>query len=286
MRIPFHLLRLMTAMTLCIAATNTYAWNETGHKLLCQMAYDNLTDKGKTFVAETLALGKQLDGNGKNDLAQACIWPDRARFKDYKGSYEQHFINIPEKAKSIDFARDCAAMDCIAVGIQRSLTYLARPASGKREEARKAAALRFLGHFIGDLHQPLHVSHGEDRGGNQIRVKWFGEDTNLHAVWDSKILERAGLEYPASVKLLESVDADFGSRNVLAWMRESFKLARSYAYTNIDGSKIVDAEMLDMAYFERSKPIVIEQLAKGAKRLTFLIDGLANGTAATNILIE
>jgi hypothetical protein len=177
-------------------------------------------------------------------------------------------------------------MDCIAVGIQRNLTYLARPADGKREQARKAAALRFLGHFIGDLHQPLHVSHGEDWGGNKIRVAWFDEEVNLHTVWDSKIIERAGLTYPDSTEFMGSVEGQFKSHNVLAWMRESFRLARSHAYAGINGAPIQSGDKLDMAYFERSKPVVIEQLATAARRLAYLIEGVADGTLDTNILIE
>ncbi|MEX0941716.1 MAG: S1/P1 nuclease [Pseudomonadales bacterium] len=269
-----------------IASSQTYAWGSTGHRLVCQLAYDRLSVTAKTFVAETLALGVELDGNGDNDFAEACLWPDAARHKDYQGTYEWHFINVPAAARGIEFARDCAAMDCIAVGIQRNLTYLARPTSGKREQARKAAALRFLGHFIGDLHQPLHVSHAEDWGGNKIRVTWFDEEVNLHAVWDTKIIERAGLTYPDSIEFLGSVEGQFKSRNVLAWMRESFRLARSHAYANINGAPIQSGDELDRAYFERSKPVVIEQLATAARRLAYLIEGIADGTLDTNILIE
>lgn len=279
-------LPILTLVFALLASPESQAWGSTGHKLVCQLAYNQLSGEAKTFVADTLALGVDLDGNGDNDFAEACLWPDKARYDDYKGTYEQHFINVPAAARGIEFARDCAAMDCIAVGIQRNLTYLARPADGKREQARKAAALRFLGHFIGDLHQPLHVSHGEDWGGNKIRVVWFDEEVNLHTVWDSKIIERAGLTYPASMEFMGSVEAQFRSRNVLAWMRESFRLARSHAYAGVDGKPLQSGEKLDMAYFERSKPVVIEQLATAARRLAYLIEGLAAGTLDTNILIE
>jgi hypothetical protein len=277
---------LLLAAILLFSATNAFAWGADGHRLVCGLALHSLSEKGRAFVRETLAMGKYLDGNGDDDFAEACVWPDKAKYADFKGTYEEHFINVPKSEDSVDFARDCAAMDCIAVGIQRSLTWLARPASGEREQARKAASLRFLGHFIGDLHQPLHVSNAEDWGGNKIKVKWFGEDSNLHAVWDVGILERAGIRYPQSLEMLESRKTEIGSRNVLMWMRESFRIARGFAYPGIDGKPVQAGDELGEAYLGRSEPIVIQQLSRAGVRLAYLIDSLADGTLDTNILIQ
>jgi hypothetical protein len=267
-------------------ATVANAWDADGHRLVCALAYANLSDAGRQFVKDTLGATESADDDIRNAFAESCTWPDKARFEDYKGSYEAHFINVPRDAKGIDFARDCAAMDCIAVALQRSLTYLSRPADGNRERERKAAALKFLGHFIADLHQPLHVAHGEDLGGNRIQVKWFGADSNLHRVWDSGITEKAGITWPDSLKVLAEMHPELGSRNVLAWMRESFLLARSHAYANVSGQPIIAGDTLDDAYLGRSKPVVMQQLARAGVRLTFLIEGLAKGTAETNILMQ
>lgn len=262
------------------------AWGNEGHLLVCGLAEQYLSPKGKAFVTKTLAMGEYLDGDSKDDLASACLWPDKAKYADYKGTYEQHYLNVPRDAKSIDLARDCAALDCIAVGVQRSLTYLSRPAQGEREKARKAAALRFLGHYIADLHQPLHVSNAEDWGGNKIKVKWFGDDTNLHAVWDSGIIEHAGMKYPGSVSRLVGLNPAVGSTNVLEWMRESFRLARTYAYPGMDGKPIKSGDVIGKDYYLRSLPIVKNQLAKAGIRLAWLINQLAEGKLDTNILIQ
>lgn len=278
--------RHLACLMLLLMPASALAWGETGHRLVCQLAFDSLSTPAKGFVTDTLAQGELLDGNGSTDFAEACLWADKARYEDYKWTYEQHFINVPRAAKRIEFGRDCAAMDCIAVGIQRSLTYLSRPAEGKRDKARNAAALRFLGHYLGDLHQPLHVSHGEDLGGNLIVVKWFDEDTNLHAVWDRKIMERANITYPGSLEMLKSVKTEFASRNVLEWMQGSLILARSHAYPGISGKPVKVGERLEEAYFERSKPIVIEQLATAGRRLAYLLERLTAGSLDTNILIE
>lgn len=282
----FALLTL-SLMTL-INAPQALAWGEDGHKLICAIAEANLTSAGKQFLKEVTADGEYLDGNGKMDFVDACIWPDEARFTSYKGTYEQHFINIPESKAKLSLGRDCEALDCIAVGIQRNLVYLKRPASGNREKARRNAALRFVGHFIGDLHQPLHVSNAEDWGGNKIKVIWAGEETNLHALWDTILVRESGLSYPASVKLLvaEDVEDPDLDRNVLNWMTESFNLARAVAYKNTADRRILIGETIERDYFVRAKPVIHSRIQLAGHRLAYLINHLAEGDLDTNILIR
>ena len=277
---------LVMLLTLSAGPARAYAWGDDGHKLVCGLALHYMTDQAKRFVRHTLALGKYLDGNGDNDFADACVWPDRAKYAGFKGTYEEHFLDVPRGSDHIDLARDCAALDCIAVGIQKNLVYLSRAAHSKREMARKAAALRFVGHFIGDAHQPLHVANLEDWGGNKINVTWFGEPTNLHAVWDSKIIERAGLVYPDGVKRLQALHPKVGSTNVLQWLRESFRLARSEAYVNASGKPIRSGDHLGKAYYSRTKPIVMNRLATAGIRLAYLINELAAGKLDPDILIK
>lgn len=279
-------MRIAMGLVLLFLSLAASAWGPDGHRLVCQLAYEQLSDAGKVFVEDTLALGVALDGNGANNLAEACLWPDQARGENYRGSYEQHFINIPRIANKPDFLRDCAALDCIAVGIQRHLTYLSRPAEGEREQARKAAALRFLGHFLGDLYQPLHVGHEEDRGGNLINVIWFDEPMNLHQVWDRGIMARAGLTFPDALETLAAVNIESPPEDVLLALHQSFRLARSHAYAGISGRPVASGMTLGEAYFERSRPVVVEQLARSAAHLANMIEGIVAGTQDTNILVE
>lgn len=279
-------LLILLVITASMRPAVAFAWGDVGHELVCGLSLHYMSKDAKAFVKKTLALGKYLDGNGKNDFAEACVWPDKAKYTTFKGTYEEHFLNVPRNSNHIDFAIDCAAMNCIAVGIQKNLVYLSRPAESKREKARKAAALRFLGHFIGDVHQPLHIANTEDWGGNKIKVYWFGEPTNLHAVWDAGIIEHADLTYPDGIKRLAALDETVGSTNVLEWMRESFQLARQEAYKDTSGHEIHDGEKLGKAYYLRSKPVVMHQLAKAAVRLAYLLNQLVAGRLDTNILIK
>jgi len=264
---------------------NASAWGADGHRLICAMAEAKLTPEAKSMLSETLRMGKFLDNNADEDFPEACLWPDKVRHTTHKGSYEEHFINVPKSEDSVDLARDCAALNCVATAIQRNLVYLSRDAQGKREKARKAAALRFLAHFVGDLHQPLHVGNGEDWGGNKIGVNWYGKKANLHGIWDYEILKKAGITYPDSLEYLQEIKPEDSASDVLAWIRTSFRLARDNAYKDTEGNLIASGDTLGDAYFERAKPIVMSQISLSSSRLAYLLNELAAGTLDTNILI-
>ena len=277
---------LLSAVLLILSPVDkASAWGADGHRLICAMAEAKLTPEAKSMLSETLRMGKFLDNNADEDFPEACLWPDKVRHTTHKGSYEEHFINVPKSEDSVDLARDCAALNCVATAIQRNLVYLSRDAQGKREKARKAAALRFLAHFVGDLHQPLHVGNGEDWGGNKIRVNWYGKKANLHGIWDYEILKKAGITYPDSLEYLQEIKPEDSADDVLAWIRTSFRLARNNAYKDTEGNLIASGDTLGDAYFERAKPIVMSQISLSSSRLAYLLNELAAGTLDTNILI-
>ena len=277
---------LLSAVLLILSPVDkASAWGADGHRLICAMAEAKLTPEAKSMLFETLRMGKFLDNNADEDFPEACLWPDKARHTTHKGSYEEHFINVPKSEDSVDLARDCAALNCVATAIQRNLVYLSRDAQGKREKARKAAALRFLAHFVGDLHQPLHVGNGEDWGGNKIKVNWYGKKANLHGIWDYEILKKAGITYPDSLEYLQEIKPEDSASDVLAWIRTSFRLARDNAYKDTEGNLIASGDTLGDAYFERAKPIVMSQISLSSSRLAYLLNELAAGTLDTNILI-
>ena len=277
---------LLSAVLLILSPVDkASAWGADGHRLICAMAEAKLTPEAKSMLSETLRMGKFLDNNADEEFPEACLWPDKARHTTHKGSYEEHFINVPKSEDSVDLARDCAALNCVATAIQRNLVYLSRDAQGKREKARKAAALRFLAHFVGDLHQPLHVGNGEDWGGNKIRVNWYGKKANLHGIWDYEILKKAGITYPDGLEYLQEIKPEDSASDVLAWIRTSFRLARDNAYKDTEGNLIASGDTLGDAYFERAKPIVMSQISLSSSRLAYLLNELAAGTLDTNILI-
>ncbi len=267
---------VFSSLFLLLVSFNAQAWGWDGHRLVCAMAQAKLTPEARIMVDKLLVEGKALKG-GQVSFAESCLWPDDVKYSNHKGTYEQHFINVPDEALTVDLLRDCAALNCIATGIQKALTYLSRPAGSGREKARRAAALRFLGHFLGDLHQPLHIGNASDWGGNKITVLWQGKETNLHALWDYGMLESMGIKYPDSLDFLLSVEKTREHKHIIDWFNESLSLGRTNAYSNAQGNIIASGDSLGSDYLERNKPVLIARLVLASERLATILNEIAAG---------
>ena len=276
------------------------AWGNDGHLIVCEIAWRELTPQGrdlaKTILADRSSVTDPFDdcpscqtqhpSDGRfMTFQQGCIWADESRRDTFKGTYEYHFINVVDDFADVVLERDCAAQDCAVVGIQRFARYVAQPPRGDRERERRFLGLRFLSHFVGDLHQPLHVGFTKDTGGNGIGVRWFGADTNLHSVWDSSILNRGNLT--AGALHAEITDAErnaWRTFDIMEWAEESFDLARTSAYRKPGGGQVEAGDALSDAYYKAGLPIVREQLKKAGVRLAHLINAAASGALPLNLL--
>ena len=267
--------RALVLLIVCLPV-HVQAWGWTGHRLVCALAEQQLTPEATIMVNRLLAEGGELKGRSVS-FSEACLWPDKVKRSTHRNSYENHFINVPDDATGIDLARDCAAMDCIAVGVGRAINYLSSPAGSKREITRRAAALRFLGHYIADLHQPMHVGNASDWGGNKIRVTFRGRKTNLHALWDYGILDAMDYGYPDSLSHLSSVRHIPDGRSILAWMDESLGLARTHGYVDMAGKRLQSGSEIGEEYFRRSKPVIVDRLTLAGFRLAELLNRIAAG---------
>lgn len=273
-----------SSLLLLFVSFNVQAWGWDGHRLVCGMAQAKLSPEAVIMVDTLLAEGESLKG-GQVSFAESCLWPDDVKYSNHKGTYEEHFINVPDAALTVDLLRDCAALNCIATGIQKALTYLSRPAESSREKTRRAAALRFLGHFIGDLHQPLHIGNASDWGGNKVSVQWQGKETNLHALWDYGMLESMGIKYPDSLDFLLSVKKTSDDKQMVNWINESLALGRTHAYANVQGNIITSGDSLGSDYLERNKPVLIERLVLASERLAMLLNAIAAGEQPRTFLL-
>jgi hypothetical protein len=270
------------------------AWGPVGHEIVCDLAYRLLSVRGRDLVDEIRAAG---DLGETHDFHEACIWPDEVRRGPFAGTAAYHFVNVRADASGFDLARDCAALDCAPVAIQRYVSVVARAPGGSRSGRQaRAEALRFLGHFVGDLHQPLHVGRDADRGGNLIDVSWFGDwgapghPLQLHKVWDVGILESAGYRSVADAPpLLVEIDrrdvTGWRDFDLVAWTEQSHELAEAYAYRHPDGRPVRSGDQLGEAYFEAARPVAEAQLMKAAVRLAHLLDAAAAGSLPRNMLV-
>lgn len=251
----------------------SFAWGPRGHRLVADLAHTRLTAAARREVVDLL---------GNDDLAAVSTWADEIR-NQRPETYGWHFVDIPCNADGFSGPRDCyrpneksaAAREdhhnCVVDRIEIFRRILADTRAPKSD---RVEALKFLIHFVGDLHQPLHAV-GEARGGNDIHVSVFGSPAcggrpcNLHFVWDEALIDHAGQSEAQELADLERlISHRHLQREPIGtpedWGNQSFRLAKQ-AWLNDGGS-------VDETYYERNIEMVKEQLARAGIRLAAVLN--------------
>ena len=176
------------------------------------------------------AQSRIIDLAGGEDLAEIGLWADRIRSnQNYADTGPWHYMNIRTGGRLTDFEHPPEGDVLWAIG--HFSDQLGDETLGRVEHVE---ALKFLVHFIVDLHQPLHVGLAEDRGGNTVNLEFRGEDTNLHRFWDTHAIESSGLSVGAFARSLRGDIVDAAepvSLDPLVWAAESLALrARVYDF--------------------------------------------------------
>ena len=246
------------------------AWGKDGHRIVAEIARKNLTSAAAAGVRELLA----GDDEAYRTLAGTSLWAD-----DIKSDVDRtwHYINVPRNARKEHIAQACEPPRwCVTEAINHfhRLLMSATDARAKRE------ALKYLVHFVGDLHQPLHAGNHGDAGGNAIRVAFFGRKYrvdrvpyNLHAVWDTSIIRREiRREHADWRRYADTLAAavtvaqrhEWTATTAEDWTLESSRLAHSTAYAaraSIEGP-----------YYESSVRVIETQLQRAGIRLAVLLN--------------
>jgi hypothetical protein len=259
-------------------ASGSVVWAGGGHDIVCEIAFQRLTDEARDMVFAV----RRHDQEPSETFYRSCSWADSSRHSDHKATYEYHFMNVvvPDAPEMV-MQRDCANYDCVQLAIVRYARYTSMdPGSSESMQIRRANALKFLGHFVGDLHQPVHVGYAHDRGGNDLLVDFFDQrDQRLHAVWDFHIPDRMGLfdDPVASARRLEAEvtaaqAAAWENFDVVGWSRESYEIVRGLVY-DIPANRVLADD-----YYDRAAPIVEMRFKQAGVRLAFLLNHAAAGT--------
>ena len=248
------------ALLLCFLTPQTaLGWGGDGHRIVGATAEPLLTPQAKSAVSDLL---------GDESLAEATTWADDIkRDRAYRWAKRLHFITIDPAAETVDLARDCPDNDCVVSAIQHFSQKLADPATPRKE---RIEALKFIAHFVGDVHQPLHVGHAKDRGGNSVKVEFAGRETNLHEVWDSRLLRSTGLSWQqvAGELTADPGPAPTGTEDLspVAWANESHAYVRGQIYQFSPGDD------LEGEYSARNVPLMRDRLHRGGVRLANLLN--------------
>ncbi|NER12275.1 S1/P1 Nuclease [Leptobacterium flavescens] len=239
--------------------SNSIFWGKTGHRVVGEVAEQHLSSRAKREIKELL---------GGQSLALASTYADEIKSdKRFKGFSPWHYVNFSFDKKYGE--EPVSEFGDLVMGIEKCLEVIKSKTSTKED---KAFYLKLLIHFIGDLHQPLHAGRGEDKGGNDIQVQWFGRGTNLHRVWDSNMIDNYGMSYTELSANLPSINKKERKKiqqgTVLDWVYESQALAKKVYGTAKVGEKLGYNYMYD--HFDT----VREQLQKGGLRLARVLNEL------------
>ena len=227
-----------------------FSWGKTGHRTTGEVAEHFLTEKTKIEIQKILH---------DPSLAIASTWSDEMRSNpDFRKYNPWHYANMP---LNITYANSKkSSKGDIVQAIKHSKSKL-KDNNVSLDE--KAFYLKYLVHLIGDIHQPLHVGRGEDRGGNDIKVKWFGDDSNLHRVWDTNMIDNYQMSYTElSSHLLRS----FSSENINL-LSENEWIDESQNKVKIIYSNVKNGDYLGYDYIYENFDIVKIQLFTAGYRL-------------------
>lgn len=226
------------------------AWGPTGHRAVGLIAERYLSEKTSLAVRGIL---------GPDTLAEVSTWSDEIRSDpSWDHASPWHYISVDdgETLENTERNPDGDVLEAL-----HRFEKVLRDSESGREE--KAQAIKWMVHLVGDLHQPLHVGRRDDRGGNEIEVRWFGERSNLHRVWDSGIIDSQDLSYSELADFIDDPSLPqirlWQSSDYEQWAQESFEL-RSQVYEIGDGN-------LRWEYRYKNWPIVERRLLQAGIRL-------------------
>ena len=213
-----------------LSILSTINWGSTGHRVIAEVASNYLTDNARLQIDNIL--------NGET-LVNASTYADDIKSDSrYDMYYDWHFLNMELDDEYEDITP--SERGDVYIAINKCIDILE---SDSVSDTDKSFYLKLLVHFVGDLHQPLHIGRYEDRGANRIYVKWFGRNSNLHRVWDSEMINSHNMSYselalnlPNPDFLLFTEEAnDFKRGDVLNWVDEIHEYTNKiYADVSID----------------------------------------------------
>jgi hypothetical protein len=252
----------LLAVLLIAAPVPAFAWGAQGHEIVAAMALRELTPAARGQVAHLLGSEAMMihDAN----------WADEVR-DQRRDTGSWHYVNIPLAAPGYDARRDCPRGDCVVAQIGNDMRLLGDRRAGDRA---RAEALRFLIHFVADIHQPLHAADDGDRGGNDVHVGMGRERASLHKVWDADVVQALGYDTGViAARLDRSVTPAerkaWSAGTPANWANESQAVARDEIYPPVDGRRFV---RLPRDYAYREAGVARVQLAKAGVRLAWLLN--------------
>lgn len=249
-------LLIFPILLIFLTSQNVFSWGMTGHRVVGEVASTHLTDKTAEALKEIL---------GHETLAEVSNWMDDIKSDHaYDSLKPWHYTTIPD-GKTYDETTPNPEGDVI-----QGITFLVDALKkGDLSKELERDYVKLLVHLVGDIHQPLHVGNGEDRGGNTVKVEWFWESSNIHRVWDSGMIDSKQYSYTELAKIVNHPSEDevktLQSTSVVDWAHEAMTF-RDGIYDLPDNGKI------NYEYRYKHWDTMKSQLMKGGVRLAGLLN--------------
>jgi hypothetical protein len=237
------------------------AWGTNGHRICGQIADSYLTPKARAAIKAIL---------GNESIAISSNWADFIKSDpNYKYLYNWHFIDL-DKAYTYPELQEYLKADTATDAYTKMNFLIAGLKKKDITKANKLLYLRMLIHIVEDVHQPLHTGHTQDKGGNDVKLQWFGKDTNLHSIWDSELIDAQQLSYTEYAAMINHTTAaeraQLQKAPISEWLFESNQLAEGiYA-------GVTPHENLSYKYNFKYIELLNHQLLKAGVRLAGLLN--------------
>lgn len=271
----------------------SYALGKLGHQIICQLTFEHLSKNQQSKITKLLNTMPKMHRELVNSynyqkpdaevtFANACTWADAVkRIESYKKYSAWHYMNVSREHSTIK--KDDCTQNCLPEAILHHQFILAKNKHKNKLTWQHAQALLFLGHWLGDIHQPLHISFADDLGGNKVKFSHLETKcSNLHWYWDQCILYRGK---HSKTKWLSTLNAQWNQQSqpawrtaqVWQWADESFQLAKQASFNYCQLNKQQRCEQpkskikLPPDYLTHYQPVMEQRLLQGAQRLTQLL---------------
>jgi nuclease S1 len=258
---------VITVLGILGAATPTWAWGRLGHRVIARLAEKQLNPKAKAAIVALLAPGESL--------ADASLWADEHR-RDLPKTAPWHYVDVPldEPRYHSIFAGDVAERGYVVDKIH-DFRVVVNDAGQSVEDRR--IALRFLVHFVEDLHMPMHVGDNNDKGGNRTQVRFFDRGTNMHSLWDSGMIEYICDTEDYWLRDLAALDTPEARAAAMKgtiedWATESLLAARQGYQVPETGNRLKSGQKLADAYLDANLPVARRRLYQASVRLAMVLN--------------
>ncbi len=255
--------KLLLIIAVIYAPLQSMAWGTQGHRICGQIANVYLTPQARKAIEAIL---------GNESIAVASNWADFIKSDpDYNYLSSWHYIDF-DKAytypEMVEYLNHDTNVDAYT-----KLQFLIGELKKKNlSRQNKLLYLRMLIHIVEDVHQPMHAAHADDKGGNDFKVNWFSNPTNLHAVWDSQLIDFQQLSYTEYATAINhstlAQRAEWQKAPISQWLFESNQIAEKL-YTEIK-----PGDVLNYKYNFTHIAIVNQQMLKGGVRLAGVLNQL------------